>query len=245
MLLLSIALALVPTVVWCLIVSWVRPPKLSLRWLLGGIIVGVLLGGPVWLVESAVDGLASPSDRLSRDFLQQVIGAACSEESLKFIGVGLLIWLAYRRGEREVRALVAIAISVGIGFMTLENLVAVIASDTPMSLAMDRQLTILAGHGSYQTIMGIFLAISIRHHRFGWVIAAIIAPVLLHGWGDLAEQLFIDEPDPGSVDDTILYNTWIASIVATALSTVFALWWVLRPVGGQQTPNNHKDPTVR
>ena len=91
----------------------------------------------MWLVESAVDGLASPSDRLSRDFVQQVIGAACSEESLKFIGVGLLIWLAYRRGEHEVRALVAIAISVGIGFMTLENLVAVIASDTPMSKTVE------------------------------------------------------------------------------------------------------------
>jgi RsiW-degrading membrane proteinase PrsW (M82 family) len=190
--------------------------------------IGMMLGGPVWLVESAVDSLA-PEGRFWRDFVQQVIGAACSEESLKFIGVVLLVWLAYRRGHRAARAVVAISISIGIGFMTLENLVAVIASDTPLSLAMDRQLTILAGHGHYQAIMGVFLAMTIRHRRLGWVIAALVVPVFLHGWGDLAEQLFIDEPDPGSFNDTMLYNSWIGSIVTTSLAAFSLLWWVRHP----------------
>lgn len=230
----SVALAFVPTVVWCLILAWVRPPDFSLRWLIGGMIVGVVLGGPVWLVESVVDRLASPDNRFWGDFVQQVIGAACSEESLKLIGVGLLVWLACRHGKPTARAVVAIAISVGIGFMTLENLVAVVASDTPMSLAMDRQLTILSGHGNYQAIMGVFLAMLIQHRRLGWAIAALFVPVLLHGWGNLALQLFIDEPDPGSFDDTMLYNSWIGSIVTTALAAFSMLWWVRRPTHEEQ-----------
>jgi RsiW-degrading membrane proteinase PrsW (M82 family) len=233
MLPLAIALAFIPTIVWCLIFVWVRPPGFSLRWLLGGMIVGVVLGGPVWLAESAVDVLAIPGDRYWRGFVQQVIGAACSEESLKFIGVGLLVWLAQRRSERAPRAVVAIAISVGIGFMTLENLVAVIVSDTPMSHAIDRQMTIIAGHGSYQAIMGVFLAMSIQHRRLGWAIAALIVPLFLHGWGNLAEQLFIDEPDHRSFQDTMLYNTWIGSIVTTALAAFSLLWWVRRPISDE------------
>ncbi len=230
----AIAMAFIPAAVWCLVFAWVRPPGFSLRWLIGGMIVGVMLGGPVWSVESAVDGLASGGDRFWRDFAQQVIGAACSEESLKFIGIGLLVWLAYRRGQRAARAVVAIAISVGIGFMTLENVVAVIASDTPLAVATDRQLTILAGHGSYQAIMGVFLAMSIQQRRLGWAIAALVVPVVLHGWGNLTVQLFKDQPAPDSFDDTMLYNSWIGSIFTTALASVSLLWWVRRPINDQQ-----------
>ncbi len=193
----------------------------------------MMLGGPVWLVESAVDVLANPSDRFWRNFVQQVIGAACSEESLKFIGVGALVWLAQRHSQRTSRAVVAIAISVGIGFMTLENVVAVIASDTPMALATDRQLTTLAGHGNYQAIMGVLVAMSIQHRRLGWAIAALVVPVVLHGWGNLTVQLFIDEPEPHSFDDTLLYNSWIGSIVTTVLAAFSLLWWVRCPKNDQ------------
>ena len=58
------------------------------------------------------------------------------------------------------------------------------------------------------------------------MIAAFAVPVFLHGWGDLTEQLFIDEPDPGSFVDTILYYSWIGSIVATAFAAFYLLWQV-------------------
>ena len=229
-----VALALLPTMIWCLVFAWVRPRGLSLLWLAGGMVVGAFLGGPVWVLESAVDGFSSPGGRLWRDFVQQVIGAACCEESLKFISVVALIGLARHQGKTSARDVVAIAISVGIGFMTLENLFAVIVSDTPMSLAIDRQLTIIAGHGNYQAIMGFFLAMFIRRGGKGWAVAALLVPIFLHGWGDLAEQLFQDEPNPGSFADTMLFNSWIGSIVTTAVAAFSLLWWVRRPAGEPQ-----------
>ena len=197
-------------------------------------IVGALLGGPVWLLESAVEGLVGSGSRIWRDFVQQVIGAACCEESLKLIAVGVLIWLAKRGGKPAARGVVAIAISVGIGFMTLENLFAVIASDTPLALAIDRQLTIIAGHGNFQAIMGFFLAMYMRYRGLGWGILALAVPLFLHGWGDFTEQLFKDEPVPGSFEDTMLFNSWIGSIVTTAFASFSLLWWVRRPMNDQE-----------
>ena len=224
----AVALACFPTLLWCLLWAWVRTSGLSLRWLLGGILVGALLGGPVWLLETAVDGLANPGGRLWRDFVQQVLGAACCEELLKFLAIALLLWFAKRRRKLTTRDIVAIAISVGVGFMTLENVLAVALSDTPMSIAIDRQLTIIAGHGSYQTIMGFLLALSARRSGFGWNIVALAAPIFLHGWGDLSERLFQDEPNPGSLEDTLLFGSWIASVVTTAVVAFGVLWWVRR-----------------
>jgi RsiW-degrading membrane proteinase PrsW (M82 family) len=213
----AIALALVPTVIWCAICLWQRPSGLSLGWLVAGAVVGVFLGVPVWLLESVVDRFANPDERLSRDFIQQVIGAACSEEILKAGGVAILVWLGFRAGNRSGQGVVAIAISVGIGFMTLENLVAVIGSENPLSLAIDRQLTLLAGHGHYQSIMGVLLAWTIFRRQVRWAILALLVPIFLHGWGDLSEQLFRDEPNPGSAEDTVLFFAWIASVLTTAL----------------------------
>ena len=93
---------------------------------------------------------------------------------------------------------------------------------------------VVAKEGVYmQAIMGVFLAMTIRHRRLGWAIAALVVPVFLHGWGDLAEQLFIDEPDPGSFDDTMLYNSWIGSIVTTSLAAFSLLWWVRHPTSSK------------
>ncbi len=224
----SIAFALLPTIVWCLIWLWVRDSEVSLRWLFGGIGVGALLGAPVWFAESAIDGLANPNDRFSRDFVQQVLGAAGCEETLKFVAIGLLLWLAGSSLGHVPRQVVAISIAVAIGFMTLENLVGVLRSETPMSLAMDRQITIFAGHPSYQVIMGYLLAVSLQRRRLGWACAALIVPVALHGWGDLSEQLFKDETNRGSLEDTVLYFAWLASIVVTASSAFFLLWCLRR-----------------
>lgn len=223
----AVALVLLPTMVWCVIWCSVRPANLPFRWLIGGMILGIVIGGPVWVVESAVDDLANPAVRFSRDFIQQVLGAACSEELLKFTGVGLLVWWANHHRESTTQQVVAIAISVGIGFMTLENLVAVVVSDMPMSLAMDRQITVLAGHPSYQVIMGYLLAMSIERRRVAWGVVALVVPMLLHGCGDFSERLFQDEPRHGSVEDTILYGLWLATIAFTTI-TAFALLACLR-----------------
>ncbi len=231
---LPVALAVLPTLVWCLICLWIRPSEVSLRWLISGLLLGAAIGGPIWLAESAIDGLANPNDRFSRDFIQQVLGAAFCEETLKFIAIGVLLWFAglgrdHHSRDHLSREVVTISVSVAIGFMTLENLFGVYRSGSTLSLALDRQLTIFAGHPSYQVIMGTLLAVAIQRRRVGWAIAALALPMLLHGWADLSEQLFRDETNPGSVEDSTLYFAWLASIAVTACLTFYLLWSLMRP----------------
>jgi RsiW-degrading membrane proteinase PrsW (M82 family) len=209
-------LALLPTTVWVLVWLWLRPRKLSAFWLLSGMLLGALLGGPVWVAETWVGELTTPTGRFSRDFDQQVLGASCCEELLKFAAVVSLVLFASRRGQSSARAVVAIAVSVGIGFMTLENVVAVVASESPMRLAIDRQVTMLAGHPGYQVVMGWCLYRWTVSRQARWAIASLAVPIFLHGWADFSEALFQDEQNHGSTEDTVLFFAWIASIFVTA-----------------------------
>ena len=218
------AIVALPTVAWIAVWCWMRPQSLSFFWFVAGTSFGILLGGPVWLAESFVEKFATSTDRFARDFNQQVIGAACCEEVVKFVGVALLVFLVTRQHVPSLRCVVCVSMSVGIGFMTLENFVAVYAADSRLSVAFDRQFSIFAGHASFQVIMGWFI------HRWcvtrwsGWAIASLLVPIFLHGWGDFSEALFQDEPNPNSVEDTVLFGAWIASLLSTAALAICVLF---------------------
>ena len=235
-------LTFVPTLVWCVIWLWVKPTTVALRWLAAGIALGVLAAVPIWFYESAVDALADPNKRWSRVFIQQVLGAAVGEEGFKMLGVGILLAIVGRFMALQPRTVVAMAISVGIGFMTLENLFGVTVAESPMVLALNRQMTIIAGHGCYQAIMGCLLAKAIQDRRFSWGVLAFVVPVILHGWGDFSDQLFKDEPDPGSAEDTFLFYTWIASILTTAIATGLLLWHVRMQWNTPETSADSENP---
>ncbi|WP_419580310.1 PrsW family glutamic-type intramembrane protease [Stieleria magnilauensis] len=217
---LPITLSLLPTLVWVLLWLWIRPRSLPIQWLVAGMIAGALVCAPVYVAETLVDQIA-PTDRWSRDFVQQVAGAACCEEFLKLVAVGgLLRW----SGEpSSLRGTLAIAASVGIGFMTLENVVAVSNAASADSTAIGRQVSILAGHPSYQVIMGFCLARWQASRQTAWIIAAVAVPVVLHGWGDFSEAVFQDEPNPGSREDTIVFQSWIMSVFVTAMTAMACL----------------------
>ncbi|TWT74399.1 PrsW family glutamic-type intramembrane protease [Allorhodopirellula solitaria] len=225
-------LALFPTLVWVLIWIWIRPATGAFKLLIVGLFAGASLAIPVWLAETLVDQLADPQHRWSRDFLEQVIGAACCEEGIKFAGVmGILKWFDKTRhkgtslGENGAHPWDAVpcALVIAIGFMTVENLIAITAAPSPTSMALSRQMTLLAGHPSYQLVMGYSLARWRLQHKAGWMIAAIAVPIFLHGWGDFSEQLFQDEPDHGSTRDTIEFVAWIGSITASLIASVAVL----------------------
>jgi RsiW-degrading membrane proteinase PrsW (M82 family) len=217
------AITLLPTVVWGLIWLWIRPRDRSFSWLISGALVGGLLGGPIWMAETWVDQFAVPSDRISRDFIQQIVGAACCEETLMLVGVVAMMCFVLGKGDPSLARIVAVAVAVAIGFMTLENIVAVIAATKPMPISLDRQFTIFAGHPGYQLVMGWCLYYWKITNRKTWLLAALVLPTLLHGWGDFSEALFQDEPYPDSVDDTVLYALWIASLLTTASTSVAIL----------------------
>jgi RsiW-degrading membrane proteinase PrsW (M82 family) len=81
-------------------------------------------------------------------FVQQVLGAAVSEELFIFVGFFLTFKLFHLSRVRTEADVVAVAVAVAIGFTTIENVTAVVASGTPLSAALNRLLSIIAGHAS-------------------------------------------------------------------------------------------------
>lgn len=220
--LLPILLCTLPTLVWMLVWFSIRPRQRSVLLLVTGMAIGASLAVPVWFAESFVDDFANSTDRWSRDFIEQVLSAAFCEELLKFVAViGILKWIQPLPADREIA--VPVALSVGIGFMTVENGFAMWAADSSMSMALSRQMTLLAGHPGYQLVMGFCLARWSVERRKRWMFSALAIPILLHGWGDFSEQLFKDEPDHGSTRDTIEFLTWIGSIAATFTASLVIL----------------------
>ncbi len=225
--LLPILLALLPTLVWVLIWLWIRPSVRPVTHLVLGLAVGASLAVPAWFAETLVDDLVNAHNRWSHDFLEQVIGAACCEELLKFAGViAVLSWLNEQRS--RLSDAVPVALTVGIGFMTVENILAVMAAQTPMSMASSRLVTILAGHPSYQLMMGFCLARWSVRRKMGWAVAAIALPILMHGWSDFSEQLFKDEPTHGSTRDNLEFAAWIGSIITSLMASVLIVAYTVK-----------------
>lgn len=220
-------LLMLPTLVWVIVWLLIRPRERSLGLLLVGMAIGATLAVPVWVAESLVDYFANPTDRWSGDFIEQVIGAALCEELMKFVAIiGILKFLHSSNSTSELT--VPIALAVGIGFMTIENVVAMRAAESSMSMAISRQMTIIAGHPSYQLVMGYCLARRTVEHGKLWMIAALVLPIVLHGWGDFSERLFQDEPNPGSAQDYLEFLAWIVSIAATFLASLLIVAGALR-----------------
>lgn len=224
----AIAIVSIPTIIWCLIYIWVQNSRHWFHWLIAGVSLGAALGIPAWFLETAIGQFAVGEGRFLQDFMEQVVGAAFCEEVLKFLAIGLLVWISSRQAPNNVRQIVGISIAVGIGFMTLENLLGIFRSADPISLALDRQVALFVGHPSYQVIMGYLLAIAIQRRSVTWLLAALLVPLTLHGWGDLSEKLFQDEINPGSLEDTVLFSSWLASLVVTTSMAGALLWFTLR-----------------
>lgn len=225
--LLPILLSMLPTLVWVIVWLFIRPLNRSSGLMVIGMAIGTSLAVPVWFAESLVDSFANPTDRWSGDFIEQVMGAACCEELLKFAAIlCILKWMQQLNAGSELA--VPVALAVGIGFMTVENAVAMRAAESSMSMAISRQMTIIAGHPGYQLVMGYCIARWTVNRNKLWMIAALVLPILLHGWGDFSERLFQDEPNPGSTQDTVEFLTWIGSIAATFLASIFIVAGVLR-----------------
>ena len=139
------------------------------------------------------------------------------------------------------REFITIALSVAIGFMTFENLLAAIPSDQPLPRARDRLIAMLAGHPGYQIIMGYFISRAITQHRGLWWVPAVVIPVLMHGMFDFTDQAFQDEPNHGSLEDSILYGLWIGTMVVTVAVTGSVLCAVLRGSASGAVENCRED----
>lgn len=188
--------------------------------------MGVLACVPVYLMETIIEGAG---DRLSgiyeKAFVQQVLGAAVSEELCIFLGFLLTFKLFQGVRIRTNAEVVAVAVAVAIGFTTIENVTAVLASETPWSVSLNRLLSIVAGHASLQLVMGYFAAKCWlgSHHRLLFGVLMLAVPIGIHGWGDFSESVFqaVESDSPQSKQ---FFSAWIFGIFAYLAGAAIVLF---------------------
>lgn len=231
--------ALVPTIALLWLVGAFRfaQPRTKALWVAAAF--GALATAPVWVVETVVEGpAASITGIYQRAFVQQVLGAAVVEE-LAILLAFLLAYLLFRKsmipGPYDV---VALAVATAIGFTTVENLLAVFASESPMSAAVSRLLSLFAGHATLQLIMGYFAAQASFGSGSRWVslVLMLVAPIAVHGWGDFSEAVFsayaVIDPDGAGAKNW--FTAWIFALFAYIAFAAALLWQMLYTWGNER-----------
>lgn len=223
---LPLLISMIPTVVLLVLVGAFRFSSQMLVVLWTGVAFGVVACVPVYFMETVIEGAGDQLSGLyEKAFVQQVLGAAVSEELWIFFGF-LLTYKLFQSIRIQTEAdVVATAVAVAIGFTTIENITAVIASETPMSASLNRLLSIVAGHASLQLVMGYFAAKCLLGGRnrllFGLLMLAV--PIGIHGWGDFTESIFqaVDADSPQSKQ---FFSAWIFGIFAYLAGAAIVLF---------------------
>jgi len=223
---LPLLIAMVPTVVLLGLVGAFRVSSQMLIVLWTGVALGVVACVPVYFMETVIEGAGDQLSGLyEKAFVQQVLGAAVSEELCIFFGFLLTFKLFQSTRIQKDAEVVATAVAVAIGFTTIENVTAVLASETPMSASLNRLLSIIAGHASLQLVMGYFAAKCLlgKRHRlfFGFLMLAV--PIGIHGWGDFSESIF-QAVDADSSQSKQFFSAWIFGIFAYLAGAAIVLF---------------------
>ena len=228
-------LSLVPTLV---LMGWVGAfgltrPRCPALWV--GMILGIVACVPVWFMETVIEGAGDHLTGLyEKAFVQQVLGAAVSEELFIFLGF-LGTFLLFRRTRVKTEGdVVAIAVAAAIGFTTIENVTAVLAAESPMTTAFSRLLSIVAGHASLQLVMGYFAAKCLlgTGNRILNGLLMLAVPIAIHGWGDFSESVF-QTVDPDSEQSKQFFSGWIIGIFAYLAGAVIVLFKLREAARGE------------
>lgn len=152
--------------------------------------IGALAAFPAVAVVALVIAPFAGAEGIYRSAFQQAfLLAAIPEELAKFMVVGLIF---FRHDEvSRPHDLVMHSVAVSIGFAALENMFYIAESTSWSTTAALRSLTAVPGHAFTGAVMGAFL--SWRRFSGGglWMwIAALMAPVLMHGIYDFFAMLF-------------------------------------------------------
>ena len=225
----AILIVSIPTLVWLAIIFWLRTPRLSIGRIGVGLLLGVFAGFAALATQVLVAPVLTSPNRWMGDALDSFVVAALVEETIKYACVVVACFyfvkaLKPRGLSSERRDIVALAVAIAIGFMSLENALAILNTDLPVLRARDRLVSIFAGHPAFQVMMGFWLAKAfLNRHHFLWLIALAI-PVSVHGFIDFTEELFKDEPVHGSLEDTAMFTLWFGALITTAVVTPYLLW---------------------
>ena len=155
-------------------------------WLLRAVLYGVLICLPVALLEMAISSLlfdpGTGPQTIFGTTVEAFLCAAIPEECFKL----LALWLILRHNSfyDEHYDGIVYAVSVGLGFAGIENLLYLFGyySENWVSVAFLRSLMAVPGHYAFAVIMGYYYSVYHFVDRSPQVAACIIGiPILAHG----------------------------------------------------------------
>ena len=177
-------LALAPAVVIMIYVYFRdKYEKEPINLILKGLLLGAIIIFPVGLVENYILGFGKTFETIPKAVWDGFIAAGATEEAFKYFMVFILIWR--NRNFNEKFDGIVYAVSVALGFATIENLFYVF-SENSMQVGLLRAFTAVPGHAIFGVVMGFYLGLArfSEHNKGKWLLRAFIVPWILHGFYD-------------------------------------------------------------
>lgn len=189
-----LALAILPTILILVYVNKMdyhdkEPLSLLLKlFAIGGVPV-VIVALIVELIEDAVLGAMFSQSSLVYYFLEAFLVAAVSEEAAKLLFLKLATW-RHKAFDYKYDGIIY-AVTVSLGFATVENLEYVFLNGGGLSTALSRAVTAIPGHATFGVFMGYFYGLAKMHYVRGEEreyrkarVMCFLVPVLIHGFYD-------------------------------------------------------------
>ena len=182
-----------------------RPEPTS--WLLKAVLWGVAICIPVSVCEMAIQTIlfgvnGQPTNLFDTTALAFFV-AALPEEAFKL----LALWLVLRKNPYfdEHFDGIVYAVSVGLGFAAIENVLYVFSQSDWMSVAITRALLAVPGHYAFAVLMGYYYSVYHFVDRSPKVAVSILAvPILAHGTYDALAMSGMVNPYIGGLCSLVL-----------------------------------------
>ena len=151
------------------------------RVLIRALIIGIFITLPVILLGRLLS-LYLPYNHMSAAAYNAFIVASFSEESLKYLGFMLFIWMSRHFNEKFDGIVYAVFIS--LGFALVENILYVM--DGGISVGLIRSLTAVPAHALFGILMGFYFGMAkfFPAKRTSYLFLAWLLPWLFHGFYD-------------------------------------------------------------
>lgn len=180
--LLALLAALAPAVVFAIIL--IRKDKAHpepSKWLWAAVGLGILAIPADLLLITLLVPYELPTDTVIGAVLSSFLDAAIPEESCKFLGL-LLIAKTCKYFDEYYDGIVY-AVCIGMGFAGLENITYIVGQEEWFITSITRALLSVPMHYVFAVIMGTFFALGWfdKRNRAGYMAAALLLPILVHG----------------------------------------------------------------
>ncbi len=148
--------------------------------ILKGFLLGAIIIFPVGLIENSIKDFAVGFDKIPKAAYDGFLVAGATEEIFKFLMVFILIWRNPNFNEKFDG--IVYAVSVALGFATIENLFYVFSNNS-LQVGLLRAFTAIPAHAIFGIVMGFYLGLArfSQNKKGRWLLMALFLPWLLHG----------------------------------------------------------------